>query len=517
MIRVMVVDDEYLAREGMKRTVDWESVGCLLIGEAENGQEAVEKARSLKPDIIITDIQMPGMDGLRMAEKVREFHRECRFIIITGYDEFEYAKAAIKIDAVDFLLKPIDHRELMEALQKAIEQHKKLRLESSAITERILLDAMRGNFVNRDGMLKLLSERGICLNRLYIILMENDRYGQIIEEGKESLLYEQNRIIKDVVNRNFSENCCVIECHRDRLAAVLGVEVFKGRSDFEGKLEAIQKDIFNSCNTTVTMGISKEVELSNISTAYSQAKKALHNKIYSGKNSINYSRDEEFDRISVDKFIARVKEELRLALKARDKKGIDTHLKRLYFDVFKSCKVEEYTVRQISIEVIIQALNLLSENAILPAKLFGSDFNIYKQAANLHTLNELYEMVLGYHLRVIDFVREQRCEAEETGIEKAVEYIKAHYTEDISLSNVARLCYLSESYLSRKIKKVLGMGFAEYVTKLRMEKAIDCLREPAARITEVAAKTGYPDYRYFSQIFKKYTGYSPSEFVKRRD
>ncbi len=141
--KVMVVDDERLARESLKIIVDWEKHGCYIIGEAANAIEAIEKAKKLRPDIIVTDIKMPGMDGLDMIENIMTFN-PCNFIVVTGYDDFEYAKRAVKIRAMDFILKPIDTKEFENAVQKVVSESRKI-IESEAIaTEKLLLDILRG-------------------------------------------------------------------------------------------------------------------------------------------------------------------------------------------------------------------------------------------------------------------------------------------------------------------------------------------------------------------------------------
>lgn len=119
LVKVIVVDDEYLAREGMKKTIDWSKYGCMLCGEAEDGYKGIELAKKIRPDIVITDIKMPGIDGIHMTQKIKEELPHCKFIIITGYDDFEYARGAVKVNAVDFLLKPVEESELINAIEKA--------------------------------------------------------------------------------------------------------------------------------------------------------------------------------------------------------------------------------------------------------------------------------------------------------------------------------------------------------------------------------------------------------------
>ncbi|MCM0649502.1 response regulator [Clostridium swellfunianum] len=355
MIKVLIVDDEYFAREGMKKTIPWEDYGCVVCGEAKDGFEGVEEAKRLKPDIIVTDISMPQMNGIEMAKEIRKLLPECKFIIITGFDEFEYAKAAIKLSAIDFILKPIDESEFLEALKIAAERCRK---------------SIKNN---------------ILIKREEVI-----RISQILKEEKELLLTIQ-----------------------------------------------------------------------------------------------------AYDKVKMEKL-----------------------LRKIYFNILNK---ENYDIiKQVSIDIVLKSLNTLSEYNISVEDARLESLDVYERAAETSNLNEAYNWVYKVLLNIIEAVKEAALEANDTSIYKAIDFIKEHFCEDISLSDVAKEVYLSESYLSRKLKKVKGISFVEYITRLRMKKAMELLKDPSIKINDIAKRVGYPDYRYFSQTFKKYYGYSPSEFIKTK-
>ncbi|WP_055665671.1 response regulator transcription factor [Desnuesiella massiliensis] len=517
MIKVLVVDDEYLAREGMKRTINWTSLGCELSGEAEDAFKAIELSKVIKPDIIITDIKMPGMDGIKMAEKIKEYLPDCKFIIITGYDEFQYAKAAIKINALDFILKPIDENEFLEAVSKASLEALKIREEKNFTREKILLDIMRGKITNIDIIEEILYASKVKLRKIIVVNIENDNYHNILEEGREDLIYTQNRLIKNIIYENINEDCYVIECHQDRLAIIIDTEHIKDKEEIVTLLSFIQKEIKEKCKISVSMGLSTIGLIQNMNRLYSESKEALYDKLYKGRGSINFYKYEAHDIIeskTLNLLIEKYKREIILSINAKDKRNVEKQIKQVYYEIFKKLKVKSKLIKEFSIEVILSALKLLKEYNIVIAKVASGEFDAYKQISKLNTLDEIYELVNSIIISCLDELKEFSIETQDSGIEKALEYIKQHYHEDISLNDVAKTAYLSESYLSRKIKKILGIGFSEYITKLRMEKAKEYFRDPNIKVTEVASKLGYPDYRYFSHIFKKYTGYTPSEFSK---
>ncbi|ERK28637.1 response regulator [Clostridium intestinale] len=144
MIKTIIVDDEYYAREGMKKTIPWNSLECEICGEADNALKAIEVAKIYKPELIITDINMPGIDGISMSQEIKKYLPNSKFIIITGYDDFQYARRAIKMNALDFILKPIDYEELINAIKNAVGVIKEEKSNSIISREKMLLEIIRG-------------------------------------------------------------------------------------------------------------------------------------------------------------------------------------------------------------------------------------------------------------------------------------------------------------------------------------------------------------------------------------
>ncbi|WP_138205575.1 response regulator transcription factor [Haloimpatiens lingqiaonensis] len=518
MVKVIVVDDEYLAREGMKRTIEWEKYGCTIVGEAEDAFGAIELAKVEKPDLIITDINMPEMNGLEMAKNIREILPNSKFIVITGYDDLNYAIGAVKVNAMDFLLKPIDEKEFLNAIEKAANECVKTRESVSITQEKMLLDMMRGKIGSYENIYEEIRRHNVSLQKLLIVSIQNDNYEKILEMDNMKLIYEQNQIIREAVNKSFLEEHYVIECHEDKLALILSCNNISCEKEIQNKLKNIQSIVKSRCNITISMGVSSIMNFEDIQNIYSQGKKALKNRLYSGKGSITYFKDMSKEVCDEDKLewgnLHQKEKELVLSIKACDKKRVKDGLKYIYHDIFKCNKISDDTIKQISINLILKSLESLKDFNINMADIVGENFNVYKKTTELNTLEELYAWVEKLIFEILYAIKEVKVEIAESGIKDALDYMTEHYNENISLNDVATKVYLSESYLSRKIKKVMGVSFVEYLTKLRVSKAMEYLTEPEAKIAEVASKVGYTDYRYFSHVFKKYTGYSPSEFMK---
>ncbi len=512
LLKVMIVDDERLIRESLKITIDWASYGCEITAEASNAFEAISKAQKLKPDIIVTDIRMPGMDGLDMIEEIMAFN-PCNFIVVTGYDDFSYAKRAVKIRAIDFILKPIDTEEFKEAVEKAVlERHKVLEQEILKLNK-LFLDALRG----RKPYNCLLVYKNICqvnLDRFYIALIQNDNLEEFDITVHAPILYKQNQIIADKIFQIF-EDIYLIECHEDRLAAIIPKEMVDDVDKLCLKLKMLQDMVKKCVNTTISIGVSMENSLETISTAYEQAKVALQNRFYSGKGCITLFEEIKDEGNRDIEFKDSIKNEILFTLEACDKKRLVDTLENLYIKEFKLNRSNIYLIKQISLEIIGTSIELLKDYNINKEIVLGSEFSPYRLMRNLNTIDEIYEFVKGTLLKILSAIREFISNTDESDIKKALDYINQNYTENINLCEVAQYVHYSESYLSRKIKETIGMSFVQYLTKLRIEKAIELLQNPNTTVSEVAQRVGYTDYRYFSSVFQKYTGYSPKEFSKK--
>ncbi|MEG0753200.1 MAG: response regulator [Angelakisella sp.] len=518
MIKVMIADDEYFVREGIRRTVDWERYGCTLCSEAQNGCEGLEIARRERPDLVISDIKMPGIDGLSMAREIRTFLPECRFIFITGYDEFELAKNAVKLSACDFLLKPINEDEFLGAIQRAAKECVKSDVIIDIARERVLLNMMRGNQFELpayENMAEELRDNYITLDELLVVLLENDSYPDLVDSGNLTAVHRQSSGVRQLA-RSLFPACYTVECHPDRIAMLIPADALHTARDIDERLRYFLQNAKDLFSVALTMGVSAINYIDNIHECYEQSKYALKSKLYHGSGSVLYF--EEVSKASAvpnREFILKEEKELLLRIQACDRAATQKQLRQIYDRLGDESNVDDSVIKQITIEIMLNSLGLLSARNISPETVFGGNLDVYKTVAKLSTILDLYSWVQQSVDQIIEVMRE-RSGNQDLSTEEALCYIREHFTEQLSLSQISDKVYLSESYLSRRIKKALGMTFVEYVTKLRMEKALEYLSAPNPVIGEIATQLGYSDYRYFSGCFKRYTGYSPSEFVKKK-
>lgn len=499
MIKVLLVDDEFYSREGMKQTIPWQDFGCEICGECENAIEALELSKALTPDIVITDIRMPGLDGLSMCKEIKTFLPRCKFIIITGYDDFQYARTAVKMHALDFLLKPIDENELIDAIKKAKAEILEDKTHTSLSSEKMLINIMRGqsNLENIYGFFKKDSV-------IKIILIQNHSYGHFSSTGQDSINYKISSFICSYFKNKYANfTVYTLDPHVNRQAIVLDsscIEIIES-------LNEIRTTIYNEFGGILTISISSDGKIENIISIYNEAKALLEESFYEGTESTILPHPIEKKVFKADWIMTYIKN-ITTSFKAHNKDLLKSNIDTLYINM-KNVRIDSSIVIKSSLELFLEIKNILLSYGLDSSMLYDLNFE------NLDlSLYEIKNIISNYIFSSLDSLREFKGRLEESSIEKAILFINENFNKNICLSSVAKEVFLNESYLSRALKKTLGMGFAEYIRKLRIEESIVLLNKGFS-IGDVALKVGYTDYRSFSSNFKKYTGYNPKSYIKK--
>ena len=419
MIRMLIVDDEYYIRLGIRSAIDWQSIGIEIVGEAEDGEQGLELALELKPDLILMDIRMPFMDGLELMEKISEEHLDCGIIVLSGYDEFEYAQRAIKYGVLDYLLKPIDKQKLKETVQNASAAVRKRRSvqhyqnlvdqEQTSIRTQFLRDLIFGRINDDDE----IASRSKALD---LPLLDSPCQAIFIKLDDYSILERQ--LSADAL-RNLR---AVITSH-------LSEHFLLGRS-FMGMLADVSPEEW-------------AVILSHVNTV---------------------SQEER-------------------------EKELHENMNGFFSDLEESVN---HTV-SVSISPVCSCAGGLTDIC---------------QTARL--ANKKYlpctNSVVWPGADQADGIRPE--------VQEALNFIRIHYSEDITIQQIADALYLSPYYLMHIFKNDVGKTFNTFLTEYRMEMAKELLKKPGCRIYEIAAQVGYSDVKYFNKLFKKHTDLTPSEYTK---
>ncbi len=529
LMKVMLVEDERLVLELLKACINWEEIGFSIAGECSSAISALELVDTLLPDIIITDICMPVMDGLEFSKTVSEKHPQIKIIVLTGHEEFEFAKKGIKVGISDFLLKPINDDEITRALisikdkiikertlSKGYEKLKK-QLEQNLpfLREKLLNELIQGGFdlVSIDERLSYFDIKfGAADFRIAVIEVED-----IIEENsgdEEHKLINKMRCI-DYIRRSFEkDNYVNIFFDNSQRIVVMSNEP---ALDLEECCETIKSMLLNRLKCSIAIGIGNiHSGIDKVYLSYKEARDAVSYKFVVGKNQVvsfsdiwpSTSANMRIDNDSMGRFGFYVKS----GLLEKVEETID-----LFFgEEENTCKSLEQA-RVIACNLISVIMNVIIISDINQKDIFKNNLQPFEKIFKLDTLPDIKEYLKNTASAATLSVSSQQGKKARKILQDVKEYIHNNYTDsNISLSEVAKKFFLNLSYLSRIFKEETGQTFVDYLMKLRMEKAFKLLGDTDLMVYEIAEQVGINDPHYFSICFKKYTGLSANDYRKSK-
>lgn len=524
MLKVIIADDEKRICKLINILVPWEELGLQVVGFAKNGIEAEEEVKRKQPDILITDIRMPGMDGLQLIQRVKEEQKDLEIIIISGYANFSYAQNAIKYGVGNYLLKPVNQTELIQTLQKL---YKKI-MERKGIEEDLKrLESFGVNARNRlEFIEKIASEEEIKENLDEL----NKNYGLNLKPGVIKgfcikMDYDSEKVNQEsikVISEKFLDLLeCSLKPYCFELLTLMGEEDGCGLLNYEEKhKEEIRRAFKNSLNKMI---ISPDIQgMIDFSVALGPSVKESKEVFSSLKMSKEWVKERIVSGTGclIEKGPKNKESELQKHLE---------HYTRKLLNLMELLSVEES-------EAMIEELrfSLLEKKGLRGVDLYElviSAGNLFLMQLGHQNRKELFERfskrcnrcgtvdTLFYELRKLqaDMIRDILKERENDSlrpIRQAKQYIKNHFGEQLTLEEVSKEVGLSPSYFSTLFKKEISDGFAKYLINVRMEEAKILLRDTNISVAEICKKVGYNDIKHFTHTFDKVTGLKPSAYRK---
>ncbi len=523
MYSVFLVDDEPIVLEGIRTKIDWESSGFTFAGEATDGEIALSMIHEIKPDILITDIKMPFMDGLQLASSIKKTQPWIKIIILSGHDEFDYAKKAISIGIEDYILKPFTSEEIISSLQKAAAQIDKERKQLSDIThmkeelkssEKLIQKEFLNNLVHSavdmSTVMQKSTEMGLDLiSRYYKILISKieSKSGDLHEQEQACSLINSYSSSWEQTNTFFHHNNWLICICKGSAQNELEENIYR-------IAETIEHIVTQNNACTVITGIGKTVEhLSSISESYEDAKKIIQNHNLENQTRIISTDDIQIndDGSALLEFKEKdpMVERLKYAVKTDISAIIDESMSLINSNPGQFQFFASYILAD-----LIFAVSKLIES-------FGGNIKEIKPEILQHSFidsavqNE--ELFIKELESILTFALEYR-DSKITGkygdvILKAKKYIDENYADqNTTLTTVAEVVCLSPNHFSTIFSQECKTTFIEYLTNVRIENAKRLMKQTDMKGYDIAYECGFSDPHYFSYIFKKNTGLSPREF-----
>lgn len=531
LYRIMVVDDEEEIREGIKRKINWESNGFELVASAANGQEALELAESLHPDVVLTDIKMPFMDGLTLGKRLYEQMPKIKLVIFSGFDDFEYAQRAIKINVSEYILKPIDAQELVEVLQKIKQQ-----LDNEFI-EKCNIERLREHYQNsipilrEQFLVRLLGGRetsqwiseqierykiDISGSFWSVALIESD--SSIQSEGQEYAATSRKELIPHVIKQLVDENLSPYTHFKCFLyndyVAVIAIMEEKGKIvSFINGIDYICKLAQRFLLLTLSAGIGSPCDsLTDLHYSTVGARNALEYRVLVGADKAIYIDDVEPQTMGQLEYCDVDFQDMMVAIKVGESEKIEREVER-FINCFreKNFQLSQY---QLSLmELTAELLKIIRTYQLDGAAILGKSFDSNFYISSFDSLDALRRWILDTCLKISRLIRQERTNSSKLVAERAKHFIKNNYSDsELSLETICNYLHLSPTYFSTLFKRETGLSFVNYLTQVRMEEAIKLLNTTEHLAGEIANKIGYSEPTYFSYVFKKQFGMSPTKY-----
>ncbi|SFK99991.1 two-component system, response regulator YesN [Lachnospiraceae bacterium KH1T2] len=521
----MLVDDEEDVISIIEKKLNWEEMGFKVIGSAHNGVEALELAEEMQPDVVMTDIKMPYMDGLQLAHKLKDLNPKIKIIIFSGFDEFEYAKEAIRVEAEEYLLKPVNSEELESVFERIktsldeerneeqnIDQLEKYYMESLPILQESFLTLLLQGQVAQDSIASLSKDYRISLDGPFFtaVLLHISSREKPAEIDKQLLTVSVRKLLQE----EFAEkwNAKVVTWFGD---AILIVQL-----DDKDKIRELTDDCDRFCRVArkisramVTAGIGNIVETpSDLSHSLEGAQNAVNYRvIYGVGRAINIAEIDPVgseNTVSIEEDIQRLFRKIRTGSEEEVLEEVGM-LSTKITDGRPS--IQQY--RMLLLELVSDIYRFGNSCHLNMEEIFGKDNDVYSSVLSIDSVHLLSEWMKDISLKMRGEISNERQSSTRSFVKKAEEYVKENFGDkNMTIESVCSHLGVSSAYFSTVFKKETGKTFINFLTEKRMEKAVDLLVNQNEKTYIIAEAVGYSDANYFSYAFKKQFGMSPSKY-----
>ena len=536
-MKVFLVEDEYIVREGIKNNIDWEKNGYDFCGEASDGELAFPMISEKRPDIVITDIRMPFMDGIELSRMIKEEYPEIKIIILSGHEEFEYAKAAIQIGVEEYLLKPINGDELLQVVNRVAQKIKEEKDSRETLQEgegdenfeyakrQLLSSLIDDNASLSDAMeqgkkihLNLMAQ---CYNIMMLKLQRKNK-----EQGFSQRIVELYKTMEEILEEQNGQSIVFDRAPEGKVILFMG----SGEEEIRQKMDAFASRFreilpeYEDVTYFGSIGIPV-MRLRELGESYDAASHGFSYRFLTEPNQI-VDNNTVFDQTREEKtFSCSIGS---LDIQNLDKQKIESFLKGGEMDEIQFF-VEEYMkntgdagknsmiFRQyIVMDMFFAASHFLAQITDGREQL-GEPFESPEQMQKIVSdLEATVTYIKDLFTRVMQVRDAQTTEHNSDVVENAKKYISENYhDEELTLNTVAHEVNVSPNHLSAMFSQKTGQTFVKYLTDVRMHRAKELLKCTSKRSNEICEEVGYRDPHYFSHLFKKNVGCSPIQYRER--
>lgn len=516
MYRILIVDDEPLARRGIKNSVNWNELDIEMVAEAENGLEALEQVFENPPDIILLDVCMSKMNGLEFADIIKRRYPDIRIVIITGFDNFEYIQTALRTGVDDYILKPITRKAVEELIKSQIAKIENGASETDPDKETpekkaaFLLNGYLRGKVSFEAAKAAFSQFAPPEGELYAAVMRPRISERLFTDdilNGDLAEFAISNVAMEILAR--SKQGFIFETNRDELVILISCQ--KGASP-DDVLSDIYFTILDLLSIPVEIGVSQKGKFEQLPQMTEQARKALDYSYIAGDSAIlHYSQIEEPSSCEYPKEFEKA------LLNSLLEDSTDNSLKLIsrFFKALKECGADSEACKNMIYRLLINIADQL-EAMNTGTSVFDENNDLYFDPAAVsrifRSLSEAEEWVSDLYIRTSEKIRAHNTRAGKL-YRQITGYIEQNYMDcGLNLKKCSQALFISPGYISMILKKNTGKTFVDYLNEYRISRACEILKNQDSKIYEAAQQVGFTHKTYFSSVFKKLTGKTPRQY-----
>ena len=526
MKKVMIVDDNALAAEGIEKNIRWDELDAQVSIIQYNSRSALEAMKEIPVDLIISDIEMPDLDGISMSKLALSINPQVKIILVSAYDKFEYAKRAIRLGVFDYIEKPLDYGYLTEKIKNAFIQLDKTRKNMELIqasrplmTEKFFSDILHYPGEDASSHLgRFLEYLDLDFQYDYytVLILEPEYTGEEKEKPDFAQFQLELLNILDLMKEHFQTFSNVYYLKEfESIIAIIGENSSSDRRFFQAVHNAVSEvtEGYKNYQYSLNMGIGRITEsLWELPASYASASHALRYRFFFPHKNIFDARDALGKEFSLFSFMENTEEELIKLICAKDEKAIEKWLTSFFQDLAE--KIQDKNLIFIRIYSLLgRILKFLYEMNLDTSDLEQEILEVYKQFDSFKTYEQFVKWITSLCVSAFQKLDSSMESYHHQVYNMALGYIKENFEHSsLCLSDIARHANISPAYLSSLYKKVSGQSISDTITSLRIDSACRYLKETNLSLKEISNKCGYANQYYFSNSFKKKLGISPSAY-----
>ena len=504
-MRFVIVEDEIWIREGIRKLLPKLDEENVIVGEAENGVEGVEVVRKENPDVIITDVRMPVMDGLEMLEEIYAEGCKAKSIVLSAYSEFEYARSALRLGVTEYLLKPIvmaDFSEAVERVKFELEKERKRHPKQIGSLDQVMKNILAGDFLPEEEVTEYLIKEFGLDGQLSLAL-----FVSYFEEWSDKKCDRFIRKIKMIFSEKPSISYCVIEDEKQKEIIIIIYNYAKNQNIKRW----IQGHFLQKSNDLdgVAMGWAESPNIFNLKDNYEEVEQYLEWNILLGSEVIISCPEIQRVQTSLCVYPLDIENQMKTAVCSNDPQKIKKSVEQ-FQKYFQNGKIyEPKSIKECYVRFFWAMINFSKE-------IGNFNFEHFEQRELLDriTHTKTREGMKRITIELVERLQRTEEQIENLNVKRAVAMIHEFYRTGITLDESAAKRGITPEYLGTQFHQVLGVNFSAYLKQFRLNKAKELLLGTQLKLYEIAELIGYSDSKYFSKVFKAETGYLPADYRK---